>query len=201
MPTTTALPAYISLHEAAARYGVSETVLRRAVSDGAVRAVQLADGKIAVADEDIAVIKTQQYPAAALPTFISLREAAVRYQLGETVLRRAVKNGIIRAVRLTEGKIAVADEDAAVVAAQTKAVAEGDELVSISEASRRLHIPPGTVSRWVSYGWLPQVAGGERGAKLVSWNRAQILASLRNRQGKRGRRLIPKKKEINIAVS
>ncbi len=39
MPTITALPTYISLQEAGARYGVSQTVLRRAVDDGIIRAV------------------------------------------------------------------------------------------------------------------------------------------------------------------
>ena len=201
MPTITALPTYISLQEAAVRYGVSETVLRRAVNEGAIRAVQLTEGQIAVADEDVAVIESQQRPGVTLPTYIPLHKAVVRYDLSETVLRRAVDNGIIRAVRLMGGKVAVADEDVAVMKARQYALTNGDELVSLSEAARRLEIDSATVWRWYNHGWLPKEGSGPRRAIFVSWNRAQQLHELYKRRGGiKGRRLIPRQKE-RIAAS
>ena len=135
-----------------------------------------------------------------LPTYIPLPEATARYGLSEAALRRAVETGIIRAVRLLGEGIAVADEDVAIVAAQQEAGKEGDELVSISEAARRLNIPSGTISRWVAYGWLPCVATGARRAKLVSWQRAQALARLKRERGKRGSRLVPRGKEVSVLL-
>ncbi len=49
------------------------------------------------------------------------------------MLRQAVEDGKIRAIR-AEGRTFVANEDAMTVAAQAQASAEGDELVSMSEA-------------------------------------------------------------------
>ncbi len=132
---------------------------------------------------------------ATLPTYIPFREAAARYGLSEATLRLAVEKGIIRAVRLLGEEIAVADEDVAVIAAQQEAREEGDELVSISEAARRLGINSGIVWWWYKHGWLPALGRGPNRAIFVSFKRAKELASLREKRGKRGRRLIPKKKE------
>ncbi|MEA3396167.1 MAG: hypothetical protein U9R05_01735 [Chloroflexota bacterium] len=66
-----------------------------------------------------------------LPTYISLNQAATRYNVNVAMLRRAVEAGIMRAVKINE-EVIVADEDVAVVAAQVKAKDKGDELVSIS---------------------------------------------------------------------
>ncbi len=138
-----------------------------------------------------------------LPTYIPLREAAIRCGVSETVLRRAVNDGIIRSVRLTGGKIAVADEDAAIVAAQIEAIADGDELVSLSQAARKLQIDSSTVWWWYKHGWLEKRGSGPRNAILFSWKEAKKLHQLyhQRRGGQRGRRLIPRNMEVNEAIA
>lgn len=135
-----------------------------------------------------------------LPTYILLEEAAVGYNVPPAVLRSAVASGSIRAVEI-DGKIAVADEDAAIVAAQMKAESTGDELISISQASRKLDIPISVIWRWQDYGWLPVIATGPRRAKLVSWERAKALGRLYREHSQRGSRLIPRGKEISEFTS
>ena len=135
-----------------------------------------------------------------LPTYIPLPEATARYGLSEAALRRAVETGIIRAVRLLGEGIAVADEDVAIVAAQQEAGKEGDELVSISEAARRLNVHSGSVWLWYKNGWLPEAGRGPHRAILVSFKRARALASLKKQRGKRGRRLIPKHMDVEDAL-
>ena len=135
-----------------------------------------------------------------LPTYISLNQAATRYGVNVAVLRRAVEAGIMRAVKINE-EVIVADEDVAVVAAQTEAKDKGDELVSISEAARRLNINSRIICRWESYGWLPVVARGARRAKLISWQRAKALGSLYHEHSQRGSRLIPRNKIITDVLS
>ncbi len=132
-----------------------------------------------------------------LPTYIPLDEAAATYRLDRETLTGAVENGIIRAVKTPEGGILVAEEDAAVVAAQARATEGGDKLVSISEAARRLDLNSGIVWWWYKHGWLPEQERGSRNAILVSLKQAQILAKLREKRGKRGRRLIPKGMEVH----
>jgi len=135
-----------------------------------------------------------------LPTYIPLNRAAEQYNVASQLLRRAVESGIIRAVKINE-EVIVADEDVAVVAAQVQAKDQGDELVSISEAGRRLDIPAGTVYQWYKYGWLSWIASGPRNAKLVSWKRAQALGQLHKKRSKRGRRLIPRGKELSEVLA
>lgn len=134
--------------------------------------------------------------AVELPEFLPLEEAARRYRVSLEALRRAIENGKAKAVR-TDGKILVAKEDAAVIAVQTQASNNGDELVSMSEAARRLGIDISYVAHWVEYGWLPVLGYGKRRAKLVSFNQAQALARLRENRGPhRGSRLIPRHQEM-----
>ena len=135
-----------------------------------------------------------------LPTYISLNQAATRYGVNVAVLRRSVESGIMRAVKINE-EVIVADEDVAVVAAQVEAKDKGDELVSINEAGRRLNIPAGTVYQWYKYGWLSWIASGPRNAKLVSWKQAQALGRLHEKRSKRGRRLIPRGKELSEVLA
>ncbi len=138
---------------------------------------------------------------ATLPTYIPLAEAARRYGLSGAALRRAVENGIIRAVRLLGEGIAVADEDVAVMAAQQEARGEGDELVSLNEAARRLGIDSSTVWWWYKHGWLEKKGAGARNAVMVSWKRVQGLHKLyQKRGGQRGRRLIPRGMEVDEAI-
>jgi len=127
-----------------------------------------------------------------LPTYLPLEEAAKKYDIPLESLIQAVEDNIIKAIQVDE-VIAVADEDIAIVAAQV----EGDELVSINEAARRLDLHSGTVYQWHKQGWLPALAAGSRRAKLISWKRAQALGRLHKRTGQRGSRLIPRGQKVS----
>ncbi len=123
-----------------------------------------------------------------LPTYITVEEAARRYRIPEDTLTKMVEDGKIRAVKVNGG-VAVAVEAVTMLAVKSE---EGDELVSIREASRRLNVPPGVISRWHKYGWLSVRGSGPNRMILISMCQAEKLAALREQQGKRGRRLIPK---------
>ncbi len=187
MPTITALPTYISLHEAAVRYGVSESVLRRAVSDGTVRAVQLTGRKMAVADEDVAVIESQQYPGLSLPTYIPLRKAAAHYGVSETMLRRAVSDGIIHAVRLAKGKILVAGKDVNLIADDLKAKGEKPSTyIPISEAYSLYGINEETLRKAVASGMVRAVQTPS-GNMLVASKDVVSIANIRIDESLRGK--------------
>jgi excisionase family DNA binding protein len=131
-----------------------------------------------------------------LPIYISIDEAAQRYCIEREMLSTLIESGKIRAVKVGKG-MAVAEEDTAIIAAQMQAERDGDELVSMSEAARRLGINVGFVARWVNYGWLPVLGYGKQRAKLVSFKQAEALARLREKRGyHRGSRLIQRKQQI-----
>ncbi len=91
----------------------------------------------------------------ALPTYISLHKAALRYGVSEAVLRRAVEDGIIRAVRVTRGEILVIGEDIDPIVDDLKAkdkklptyipLPEAYSLYGISEETLHKAINSGTV--------------------------------------------------------
>ena len=95
----------------------------------------------------------------------------------------------------------MADEDVAVVAAQVQAEDEGDELVSISEAGRRLGLNSRIVYQWYKNRWLKEKGRGSNRVIFVSWKQAQSLDKLRvMRGGMRGRRLIPRGMDLQEAL-
>ena len=149
-----------------------------------------------------------------LPTYIPSEEAVQRYGIPRALLAFAIETDIIRAVNTPEG-IMVAETDVGKLARKLrdnqgqegltenaasigKILQEGGnnekhlDLVSISEASRRLGIESANVWNWYRKGWLPALGRGPRRAILVSFRRAQALALLRKKLGQRGRRLIPR---------
>jgi len=129
-----------------------------------------------------------------LPEFIPLDEAAERHHVNPQLLDRAVVDGTVRAVRVGESLL-VDNHDVAIITVQMKKPSTGgDELVSISEAARRLELSSRIVLRWQEYGWLPAVATGPRRAKMVSWTRAKELDALRQARGRR--RVIPKNRDF-----
>jgi len=132
-----------------------------------------------------------------LEEFITLEEASRRYHVDRETLTRLVAAGNIKAIRV-DGRLAVDEQDIALIALKEQISSNGDEIVSISEAARRLGINSGHISLWVSYGWIPVLGHGPRRAKLISFRRAEALARLREKQGLRGRRLIPRGQEALV---
>jgi predicted site-specific integrase-resolvase len=125
--------------------------------------------------------------------YLLLEEAALRRGISPEALSKLVESGKIRAVKIN-GKMAVAVKDSE-IASVLAILDDGkdDELVSISEAARRLGIYSCLVSNWVKYGWVKVQGRGERGAKMVPFKQVQALANLRAQRGyHRGSRLLPK---------
>ncbi len=136
---------------------------------------------------------------ATIPTYVPLDEAARQYGLSEVALRRAVEQGIIRAVRLLGEGIAVADEDVAVVAerdALWKKVKHLDgHQVGIEEACRKYNVSKASVYRWIELGYvrvLDDQRGGGRGHKrLVNEADVAYAALVADARGrKKGKRIL-----------
>lgn len=138
--------------------------------------------------------------ATGLPIYIPLEEAAEKYKLSIETLTQAIKSNVVKAIRVGQ-TIAISDDDIIVVAAKVEAQAQGDELVSINEAARRLNIDPRIVSRWREYGWLPRLASGPRRAILVSWKRAKDLGKLYAETSQQGNPLIPRGQKVSEVLT
>jgi predicted site-specific integrase-resolvase len=96
-----------------------------------------------------------------LRTYISLSEAARRYDLDLAVLTSMIEDGRIDAVK-TNGDVAVAEED---VSKTQETMAKRDELwrrvqhldgqgVGVNEAARKYDLSTGSLSRWIQAGYI-----------------------------------------------
>jgi len=160
------LQTYISLDEAAARYGLDLATLTLAVESGKIKAVKV-NGGIAVSERGITA-------HAKLQTYIPLSEAAKRYGLDSVALTQAVESGKIKAVKVNGG-IAVAEEDI------KRAGGRRDELwaqvahldgmpVALEEACRRYKFGQASVYNWIGQGYvrvLEESRGRGRGHKRI----------------------------------
>ncbi len=193
---TRVLPTFIALSTAIRRYDIPLEILEQAIQNNTIRAVLIED-QLAIAEEDVAILTKQltNQIIKTLPAFISLNEATKQYNVPVDALIEAINKNVVRAVRVGD-IIKVAESDAMIVAAQVQKRREDDELVSFSEAARRLGLPVGTIFQWNEHGWLPVLGSGIRKAKLVSWNQAQALGRLRQERNGRGSRLIPKSQDF-----
>jgi hypothetical protein len=129
--------------------------------------------------------------------YITIEVAAQRYGINPDTLHNLIQAGEVETIEVN-GRLAVSENSAMLVALKERLGGDSDEPVSISEAARRLNINPGFVSRWVSYGWVPILGYGPRRAKMISFRRVQALAELQRAHGLRGRRLIPRGQEVLI---
>ena len=129
--------------------------------------------------------------------YLTIEEAARRFGVDPGIIRSMIDSQEIESIEVN-GRMAVSELDAALLAAKEHIRRDGDEAVSISEAARRVGLPSIYVSRWVSYGWVPVLGYGSRRAKLISLRRVEALARLQRDQGLRGRRLIPRGQEATV---
>ena len=89
------LPTYISLNQAATRYGVNVAVLRRAVESGIMRAVRTPEGRILVASKDIPTLSKMQFEHLQKQG-ISISSASQKYNVPHSTLRSWTKQGHIK---------------------------------------------------------------------------------------------------------
>jgi predicted site-specific integrase-resolvase len=115
---------------------------------------------------------------AELETYIPLPQAAVRFGLAERALRRMVDNGIIRAIKLPDGEVAVSqaeanealsrEEEAERIAVELRARyrhLRGNQ-IGVREAGRTYDIPSRTLSRWAHRGII-RILGRGRNRSLL----------------------------------
>lgn len=132
------------------------------------------------------------------PSYISIEEASRRYRIDREILTQMVESGKIKAVRI-DGRVAVEADVLREFLSEQIPARNGKELVSISEAARRLGLNVSTVWWWYKHGWLPREGSGPNRVILVDYNRACALARLRDKIGRgRGSRLISRVSEPEI---
>jgi predicted site-specific integrase-resolvase len=136
---------------------------------------------------------------AELPTYITLEEAARCYHLSQQMLTRAVENGIIRAVKVNGGIIAVAEGDVRVMSKREELWEQVKHLdgvpISVNDAAARYRLSTGSLTRWISAGYIrvlhPGDPRGGRGRKTLLNEADVAYAKLvaGERQSKPGRRV------------
>ena len=89
------LPTYIQLDEAARRYGVSREALTRAIADGIMRAVRTPEGKIMVAEADVALPKRENF-AHLTGRKLTINQAHRLYGISVPTLRSWIRQNMIR---------------------------------------------------------------------------------------------------------
>jgi len=129
--------------------------------------------------------------------YITIEVAAQRYGINPDTLHNLIQAGEVETIEVN-GRLAVSENSAMLVALKERLGGDGDEPVSISEAARRLDIHPWYIVRWISYGWVPVLGHGPRRAKMISFRRVRALAELQKTQSLKGRRLIPKGQEALV---
>lgn len=104
----------------------------------------------------------------ALPTFLSISEAARKYGLDEARLQALVDEGKIRA-GVAMGEVVINEEEVRNEAIQEKGLSKEDlpeykkhihlkgNPIWISEAARRYNIPAPTLTRWVKAGYIKRL--------------------------------------------
>ena len=176
MPTITALPTYIPLHKAAVRYGVSETVLRRAVEDGIIRAVRLTGGEVLVIDEDVnLIVDDLKAKEKRLPTYILMSEAYSLYGISEETLRKAIDSGTVHAIRTPSGNTLVSSKDVVSIANIRIDESLRGKPIRVTEAAQLYDVSQANLSRWADAGLIRVL---ERRQKLLLLDEADVkLAS------------------------
>ena len=160
MEAVATLPTYISLSEAAARYGLSEAALRRAVETGIIRGGMLGT-QILLVEEDVrrtgrrmpsvAVVDkpvSSEEEAKPEPKLISIEAASRKYDIPVGVLERLIKEHMVR-VR-NNGERMLVEEDVAGLQhlSRRKFRRLENHGISLSDAEKRYGIPTATISRW-----------------------------------------------------
>jgi hypothetical protein len=116
---------------------------------------------------------------AELETYIPLPQAAVQFGLAEKSLRRMVEDGIIRAIQLPGGEVAVSQEGAGEALSreeQAEQLAQAlkakykhlqGQSVAVREAAREHDIPHQYLSRWAHRGVIKILGRGANRALLL----------------------------------
>jgi hypothetical protein len=111
------VPTYLPLSQAARKYNISVNVLTRMIQDGRIDAAQLPSGELLVSDVGLNQTKTKEQIIAEKFAHlrgqaITISEAAEKYSLAGTTIRKWMDRGYIRTVdsgypvRIDEAEVA-----------------------------------------------------------------------------------------------
>lgn len=130
-----------------------------------------------------------------VPTLIPIPEAALRYGLAEASLRALVKEGKIRAGKLSSGELVVSAED--IDAQKPTPKEELDEYreyahlkgigIGINEAAKKYAVPFSTIRGWVGRALIKSI--GRQGQKMLldEADVAYCAKVYKDRDGKQGK--------------
>ncbi len=137
----------------------------------------------------------------ALPTFLSLSEAAQKYELEEEHLRLLIETGKIRAGIIPDSnEVLVSEEEVRNEAIEVKGLHKEDlpeyqrhvhfkgTGIGINEAAKEFKVPYVTIYRWMETGVITQL--GRKGQKVLI-DKADVAysAEIYHKKGIKGRKL------------
>ena len=91
----------------------------------------------------------------AVPTFIPLVEATLKYNLSEDVLTRLIQDGTIEAAQLPSGELLVSDDSLNQTKTKEQIIEQKyshlrEQAITISQAVEKYEIPGQTIRGWIS---------------------------------------------------
>jgi|GEM_PF-299537 hypothetical protein len=186
----TDLPTFVPLTEAARKYGVAEDRLRILIESGAIRAAAM-DGVVLV-EEDA---RSMQYgDAVALPVFLTLSEAAKKYDFPEARLQALIEAGTITAGEIN-GEVIVNETEIRNRVQRREDLPEYRQYehlkgvgIGINEAAKTYNVSYTTVRNWVVRGLIGRL--GNRGQKvLLDQADVAYCVAIFRQGGSQGRRI------------
>jgi predicted site-specific integrase-resolvase len=134
----------------------------------------------------------------ALPTYIPIEDAAVKYGYGLAELKRMAQSGKIKAVQLPDGDMIVSENELEFPVIKTKEELQAykeqhyadlaGKTTWISKAARDYSINHATIVRWVRAGYIQEL-GKEKNRRLISKQDVAFYATLHKKFGMKGRKL------------
>ena len=108
-----------------------------------------------------------------LRTYISLSEAARRYDLDPDILTTMIEDGRLDAVK-TDGSIAVAEDDTKNLAQRRNFKHLDGNQISMSEASRKYDVPHSTLRGWVNKGYIEVLSAKRQQGRPIFLNERDV---------------------------
>jgi predicted site-specific integrase-resolvase len=133
-----------------------------------------------------------------VPTYIPIKDAAVKYGYGLAELKRLAESGKIKAVKLPDGDMIVSENELEFPEIKTEeelkaykdkhyADLEGKE-TWVSQAARKYEVPHQNIVRWIKAGYIRKF-GMDQNKVLISEQDVAFYVGMHKKFGGKGRRL------------